>query len=432
MARISIETTPARNVLSKEDELQKKLKSLSQEASGVCSGLRYKISGQEQIAARLREAVAQLDKEARATGAMRSGLEQVITRYEQTEKGNLDRLTAEKTSVQQSCGGGGASIPAEEDGIHAATIWSVIWKNLTPVGFGVSPLSILPLLLVDQALPDASDNVEPIHKATVDVKKATGDDGIGKKVSDWEKAHQDDVGNGAHFYKNLKTGETTKVNADDEDAMKQLKSDTKGTIPVDVRLAGVGTSGSVAVVDTDWGGRVGLLGHEGNVSVLKFEGDADAYLGLGLVGAGVGASITAFSAEEKGYLGTEDTQVYGKVGVTVGKADAQADVSVGVVDKNGNFNPSMYAGASAEILGGELSGTVGVKAVGVDVGLKGSVNYGLGAHANVGLHDGKLSVDIGATLGVGASVKVDIDFSEAIDAVSEKAGDIWSGIKSIF
>ena len=60
----------------------------------------------------------------------------------------------------------------------------------------------------------------------------------------------------------------------------------------------------------------------------------------------------------------------------------------------------------------------------------------MGAHANVGYKDGKLSLDVGATLGVGASVKLEVDIGGTIDAVKDlgqaawdKAGDAFDSVK---
>jgi hypothetical protein len=89
-------------------------------------------------------------------------------------------------------------------------------------------------------------------------------------------------------------------------------------------------------------------------------------------------------------------------------------------------------GASAEAIAGEISGKVGAKVLGTDVGVSGSLNYGVGAHANIGFSDGKLSLDVGATLGVGASVKLDIDVSGTVNAVCDGAKAAWKGVKGLF
>ena len=62
MAKIQIEPVRAKSALNLEDALEQALRSMSNEVDGVRSGLRYKISGQEQIAARLKDVVEQLAK----------------------------------------------------------------------------------------------------------------------------------------------------------------------------------------------------------------------------------------------------------------------------------------------------------------------------------------------------------------------------------
>ena len=50
-----------------------------------------------------------------------------------------------------------------------------------------------------------------------------------------------------------------------------------------------------------------------------------------------------------------------------------------------------------------------------------SFQAGIGAHANVGFHDGKFTVDVSAALGVGASVKLEFNYRET-----------WMHLRSIF
>lgn len=113
MANIKIEPSKARATLDRQQTLERDLRTLSQDVENVRSGLRYKISGQEAINARLREAVGQISKEFESAKVLRLGLEQIINRYKQTEKGNFDLIRAEKTSVQSS-GNGGTQSRGEE------------------------------------------------------------------------------------------------------------------------------------------------------------------------------------------------------------------------------------------------------------------------------------------------------------------------------
>lgn len=96
MAKISIEPKKAKKALAEQAELEKTLRTLCQDVRSVQSGLNFKIAGQQAISTRLRTAAEQIEKEANGTKAMYTGLEEVIRRYEQTEKGNTERIPPKK------------------------------------------------------------------------------------------------------------------------------------------------------------------------------------------------------------------------------------------------------------------------------------------------------------------------------------------------
>lgn len=143
------------------------------------------------------------------------------------------------------------------------------------------------------------------------------------------------------------------------------------------------------------------------------------------INAAVGASITAFKAHTDGRLGFGDNHnmlgVYGKGDATAGKVSASGSTCVALFDKNGNINPQANANVELEAIAGELKGTAGISVLGVDAGVRGSINVGIGAHANVGYTDGVFKVDIGAAVGIGGSVGFEVDVGGAVNAVRNKA-----------
>lgn len=159
----------------------------------------------------------------------------------------------------------------------------------------------------------------------------------------------------------------------------------------------------------------GLAGGEAYVDAGKVEAHAELFASGRGVGLGAGASAVALALGASGHLGNDMAGVHGEAGVAVHKAGVEAEAGVGF-DQNGNFRAG--AKASAEYIGAEASGKVGADILGTDVDVTGSVNVGVGAHADVGFTDGTLKVDVGASLGVGVSVGVEIDISGTIDAVS--------------
>lgn len=168
---------------------------------------------------------------------------------------------------------------------------------------------------------------------------------------------------------------------------------------------------------------------EAQMAVLKAEGDMSAFAqifdedGHFTPGAGahIGGSATVFEASASGeYEIIDNVKVHGSVDITAGEVSAEAEANIGF-DEEGNLN--LNAGASIEAIAAEASADVGVNIAGVDVKGKGSVNIGIGAHADVGLKDGVLKVDVGASLGVGASVSLEVDIGEAVDNAKDMVYD---------
>ena len=143
-------------------------------------------------------------------------------------------------------------------------------------------------------------------------------------------------------------------------------------------------------------------------------------------------TMSALSASAEAQLGDSNFGAYGKINGEAGKLEAKATGAVGLRDAEGNINLTAHGKLSAEAIAGEVSAKAGVKIAGTDVGIKASINAGIGAHAEAGIKDGKISLDIGASLGIGGSVKLEIDVSGTIKAVSGKAQAAWNNFTSWF
>ena len=412
MAKILIEPAKAKPALGQQDSLENTLKRLSQDVDNIRSGLRYKIAGKENIAQRLRDVVGQIDKECQSTRAMRSGLAELITRYEQFESENQDRVVATNASIQH------------QDGIDNGIDWSSIITQiippwlLNPLVPWTHPSAIFPL--IGPLLPLLFPNITAEEAAKLtNLKIEPAKDKI--EVSLKDIMHKDTEGS-KYFY-DFNTHKLTKVDPKDKQALEEFNKHNQ-EFPIDVKLLGIGGAGSISALEAEGALRGDFGGLEGSASFSKLSGDASVYVSALGIGATIGASYSLFSAEGKGYIGNEDLQAYVKGSVDVGKVEARASANVGLIDGEGKFNPSVYAGGSIEAIAGEISGSIGGKALGADVAVEGSLNVGIGAHADLGYHDGKLSVDIGASFGVGASVKLDIDVSGTIDAIGEGVGQV--------
>lgn len=445
MARIYINSQKAGKVVQSEAELSRFLHSLSQDVYDIRGNLRYKIAGREQISARLRQAAEQIERESNSAAALSTGLQQATMMYQKTESENRKRRPTElvliRTSVSQL--------------IKTKPTWPRPGWNLPfiplpdawnfPVSIGITSLvgylaqqdgeafdsNIFSWKSVDGL---SSHESSVISKTKWDVIKAGKDkDGsVAESVNNWKKKHTKNFSDSGKYYIDGKIGKISKIDPKDTEAVKEFSEHNRGKFPIDVRVAGVGTSETFRVA----GGNGELSGSVGGVSgswdFLKAEYSADAYAGVLGVGAAIGGSVSLLTVEGSTYLGTDDMQVYLNGSATAGRIGAAVEGSVGLIDKNGDFNPSAYVSASAELIAGEVSGSVGGKIAGTDISATASVNFGIGAHANVGVHDGKISVDVGASLGPGVSIKLDIDVSGTVKAISQSADKVKSFLKKIF
>lgn len=186
------------------------------------------------------------------------------------------------------------------------------------------------------------------------------------------------------------------------------------------------------------------VGENGKIGVTVGEAEAHAGVSAGFyvigadgekkfspgVNAEIGASVTAFEAEwEQQWLGNENLGLNTDVGLTAGKAETKADIGAKIFSEDGKLDVQLGASASAEAIAGEAEASVGVNVLGGEVGVTGGVNFGIGAHADVGYRDGVFKCDVGASLGVGVSLDVEIDVGGMVDGVcdaAETVGDFVS------
>ena len=170
-------------------------------------------------------------------------------------------------------------------------------------------------------------------------------------------------------------------------------------------------------------------GEKGHVNVDVLYGEAHMGAGAGLyvytkdkdgklvkklspsAYAEIGASVAAFKLDAEGRIGSELLGGYGKVDATILSAEAKAKASIS--------KDEVFLGASAEADLVKVTGTAGVTVLGTDVGAKASVKVGVGAHANIGYTDGVFKLDIGAAVGVGFDLGLEVDVGGTVDAVTD-------------
>lgn len=205
-------------------------------------------------------------------------------------------------------------------------------------------------------------------------------------------------------------------------------------------------SASVSIYDGSFD-----VGENGKIDITVGKAEAHAGVSAGFyvigangekkfspgVNAEIGASVTAFEAEwEQQWIGDKNLGLNTEVGVTAGKAEAKADVGAQIFSEDGTLDVQLGASASAEAIAAEAEASVGVNVLGGEVGVTGGVNFGIGAHAEVGYRDGVFKCDVGASLGVGVSLDVEVDVGGMVDGVCDAAeavgdfvDDAWNDVK---
>lgn len=160
--------------------------------------------------------------------------------------------------------------------------------------------------------------------------------------------------------------------------------------------------------------------YSANADFMKAEASAGFKVTARAIEGEVGVGLTALALDAQGRLGSEYNNVHASGEFVAGKAEAKASAAFGFTEDGFELGAS----ASAEAIAAEVSGKAGVTVGGTEVNVGGSLNFGIGAHAKVGLEDGKLSFDIGASVGVGGSVQLEIDMSKTVDYVIDNAENI--------
>ncbi len=128
----------------------------------------------------------------------------------------------------------------------------------------------------------------------------------------------------------------------------------------------------------------------GSATLLSLDGSADLDLGNGMT-VGVGGDIAVM------------------------KGSAEAGVEAGYVD--GKFALNAKASAELNVIEANVNAHGGIDGI-ADIKGEAGVTVGIGAHADIGYHDGVIKCDIGASLGIGVKLNVSIDISEGIETVS--------------
>lgn len=148
------------------------------------------------------------------------------------------------------------------------------------------------------------------------------------------------------------------------------------------------------------------------------------------VAAEIGASATLLNITyENQLLGDKNFGLNVDGGVTVGQVSAKAGANASFLgkDKDGKlvFDPQANISVGAEAIAAKVEGSAGVNILGGEVGVKGSLQVGVGAKADIGYKDGVFKCEIGASLGIGFDIGIEVDVGGMVDTAVSWLKDLF-------
>lgn len=398
MGQFSVKISGLSQRIEEEKKMQQQLGSIESDICSVRCSLGFKVRSKAKLSNVLKSLENDVDSYEADMKMMRFVLQNVRDEYEKTENricGKINDYT----------------ITAED-----------VRKAIVTVGQGLaisatSPVAGL-LWMVNEILKDEE----------IETKSEFGK----YKSNIWER-ERPSVSEDSYVYENgkwVKKEEKEKDNTKKEKTDAQKRKDILESITI--WSGSIGKEGSLlhfgkdGDVETDWGN------YTYSADFMKAEWKASGDVGLGGLGGEIGVALTAFSAAAGGQWGSDMLGLHGNIGVDVGKAEAKVSGDLKWMDEDGNFDPNVSISGSLEAIAAEVSGEVGVDLAGTEINAKGTVNIGIGAHADIGYKDGKFNFDVGASLGIGVSVDLEIDVSGTVDMIVDHAADIGNAAKEAY
>lgn len=175
----------------------------------------------------------------------------------------------------------------------------------------------------------------------------------------------------------------------------------KGEAGASFSLLSASASGSYGFASGEASATLGTVGVKGSAAFsLMEDGKFDPKIILEAK-----AYAEGLSGELSGQLGTEDYNIHGSCGGTVGKAEASAELKASLEDG------SLYAGLGAEAtaLSGEVSGGFTVFGITIDATVEGKL-ASVGAKAEIGLDDDSFDISLDGSLLAGLGLDISISW----------------------
>lgn len=402
MAQFSVKKNNIDSVIDAERKLAGELSSLENEIRSVGNSLGFQVAAKANIRNRLNSAANNISAHRAAMNNMRSALTDTINTYERTENTILGDLNVSNAQIQNTSGVG------YEGSGYGESIYDKLRDYLNGILNEIDDGEYRDYL--KKRLQNIADFLASLRDGDFEFSPADLLFGLPAML-------QDDIDAFDTFIDNLKDSIVDKVGFEAE--AKVSGSLYGGQISCENGSLGV----SVGAYEAYASAEGGLLSKDKEGNII-FDPHIDAKMG---------ASFTALEAAGAYAVGNDWMGAGVSGNVTVGKVSGEASASAGLRGEDGSFNPHAKVEASAEAILVDAKARAGVTVLGTKADVEASVNVGIGAHANVEIGDGKIACDIGASLGIGASISFTIDYGGTVDAVKKAAKgmaeSVWNKVK---
>ena len=402
MAQFSVKKNKVDSVISEEGKLANELSSLEREIRDIGNSLGFQVAAKANIRNRLSSAANSISAHCTDMNNMRSALQDTINAYERTEGTILGNLNVSSVQTQNTLGVG------YEGSGYGESTYDKFMDYLNGIIDEIDDGEYRDY--IQKRLKDIADFLASLRDGSLDFSPEDLLFGLPAML-------QGDIDAFDTFIDNLKDSIVDKAGFEAE--AKVSGALFEGQISCENGSLGV----SIGAYDAYASAEGGLLSKDKDGNII-FDPHIDAK---------VGASFTALEAAGAYAVGDEWMGAGVSGNVTVGKVSGEASASAGLRGEDGSFNPHAKVEASAEAILVDARAQAGVTVLGTEAEIEASVNVGIGAHANVEIGDGKIACDIGASLGIGASISFTIDYGGTVDAVKKAtkgmAESVWNKVK---
>lgn len=396
MAQFSVKPDNVKATVNEESKLIRELNSLEDSIRVVSNQLGFRVAAKANIRSRLNNAADRVSGHRRGMSSMHSALQNVIGEYTRTENAIMGNANVGNAAISDAAGIGYVGSHYEE---------GVLKKFADYISDFFDTI-------------DKSEYRDYICKRIEDINdffnKLTNYDpgtlGLLLTIPDIIPA---DIDKFNAFVDNIKETIYEKTSFDAE--AKRSGTLYQDQISSDHGSLGVSALAAEAYADADGG--LMSRDEDGNLIVNPH------------IDAKVGASATAIEASGAYAVGNEWAGADVGGNITAGQVSGEAQVSGGFMDEDGSFNPHAKVGASAEAIVIDAHAQAGATVLGTRAEVQGGVNVGFGAHAKVEVGDGKIACDVGASLGLGASLSFSVDYSGTVKAAKKVVKGMAEGIK---